>query len=125
MKLSDHRYVLESKVDVQFTKALVTRTPFSFLTRVLYFEDDCLWFEDNTYTVQINFQAVDVNKYRYIQTPIGLLIFEVIGHVYAVQCQVSRMNSDLTNMTLELVKVKYTYNLSYGMHHEYLFLLLM
>ena len=27
------------------------------------------------HTVQINFQAVDVNKYRYIQTPIGLLIF--------------------------------------------------
>ena len=35
--------------------------------------------------MQINFQAMDVNKYRYIQTPIGLLIFEVIGHVYAVQ----------------------------------------
>ena len=27
------------------------------------------------HTVQINFHAVDVNKYRYIQTPIGLLIF--------------------------------------------------
>ena len=27
------------------------------------------------YTVQKNFHAVDVNKYRYIQTPIGLLIF--------------------------------------------------
>ena len=27
------------------------------------------------HTVQINFQAVDVHKYRYIQTPIGLLIF--------------------------------------------------
>ena len=40
------------------------------------------------HTVQINFQAVDVNKYRYIQTPIGLLIFEVIGHVYIVQCEV-------------------------------------
>ena len=39
------------------------------------------------HTVQINFQAADVNKYRYIQTPIGLLIFEVIGHVYAVQCE--------------------------------------
>ena len=34
------------------------------------------------HTVQINFQAVDVNKYRYIQAPIGLLIFEVIDHVY-------------------------------------------
>ena len=41
-------------------------------------------------TVQINFHAVDVNKYRYIQTPIGLLIFEFIGHVYAVQCEVLR-----------------------------------
>ena len=39
-------------------------------------------------TVQINFHAVDVNKYRYIQTPIGLLFFEVIGHVYTVQCDV-------------------------------------
>ena len=38
--------------------------------------------------MQINFQAVDVNKYRYIQIPTGLLIFEVIGHVYAVQCEV-------------------------------------
>ena len=37
---------------------------------------------------QINFHPMDVNKYRYIQTPIGLLIFEVIGHVYAVQCEV-------------------------------------
>ena len=27
------------------------------------------------HTVQINFHAVDVNKYRYIQIPIGLLIF--------------------------------------------------
>ena len=27
-------------------------------------------------------------KYRYIQTPIRLLIFEVIGHVFAVQCEV-------------------------------------
>ena len=27
------------------------------------------------HTVQKNFHAVDVNKYRYIQTPIGLLIF--------------------------------------------------
>ena len=27
------------------------------------------------HTVQINFHGVDVNKYRYIQTPIGLLIF--------------------------------------------------
>ena len=27
------------------------------------------------HTVQINFHAVDVNKYIYIQTPIGLLIF--------------------------------------------------
>ena len=27
------------------------------------------------HTVQINFHTVDVNKYRYIQTPIGLLIF--------------------------------------------------
>ena len=27
------------------------------------------------YTVQINFHPVDVNKYRYIQTPIGLLNF--------------------------------------------------
>ena len=27
------------------------------------------------HNVQINFHAVDVNKYRYIQTPIGLLIF--------------------------------------------------
>ena len=27
------------------------------------------------HTVQINFHAVDVNKYRYIETPIGLLIF--------------------------------------------------
>ena len=42
------------------------------------------------HTVQINFHAVDVNKYRYIQTPIGLLIFEVIGHVYTVQCEVLR-----------------------------------
>ena len=40
------------------------------------------------HTEQINFHAVDVNKYRYIQTPIGLLIFEVIGHVYPVQCEV-------------------------------------
>ena len=31
--------------------------------------------ESVLHTVQINFQAVDVNKYRYIQTPIGLLIF--------------------------------------------------
>ena len=37
--------------------------------------------------MQINFHAVDVNKYRYKQTPIGLF-FEVIGHVYAVQCKV-------------------------------------
>ena len=27
------------------------------------------------HTVQINFHTVDVNKDRYIQTPIGLLIF--------------------------------------------------
>ena len=27
------------------------------------------------HTVQINFHAVDVNKDKYIQTPIGLLIF--------------------------------------------------
>ena len=40
------------------------------------------------HTVQKNFHAVDVNKYRYIQTPIGLLIFEVIGHVNTVQCEV-------------------------------------
>ena len=38
--------------------------------------------------MQINFHAVDVNKYRYIQTPIGLLFFEVAGHVYTVQCEV-------------------------------------
>ena len=38
--------------------------------------------------MQINLQAVDVNKYRYIQTPMRLLIFEVIGHVYTVQCEV-------------------------------------
>ena len=37
------------------------------------------------HTVQINFHAVDVNKYIYIQTPIGLLILEFIGHVYTVQ----------------------------------------
>ena len=35
---------------------------FSFMVTVLH-------------SLQINFQAVDVNKYRYIQTPIGLLIF--------------------------------------------------
>ena len=40
------------------------------------------------HTVQISFHAVDVNKYRYIQTPIGILIFEVIGHVYTEQCEV-------------------------------------
>ena len=38
--------------------------------------------------MQINFHGEDVNKYRYIQTPIELLIFEVIGHVYPVQCEV-------------------------------------
>ena len=38
--------------------------------------------------MQINFHAMDLNKYRYIQTPIGFLIFEVIGHVYSVQCGV-------------------------------------
>ena len=36
-----------------------------------YFEGLCTVL----HTVQINFLAVDVNKYRYIQTPIGLLIF--------------------------------------------------
>ena len=27
------------------------------------------------HTVQINFHRMDVNKYRYIQTPIGILLF--------------------------------------------------
>ena len=40
------------------------------------------------HTVQINFHPVDENKKRYIQTPIGLLIFDVKGHVYSVQCEV-------------------------------------
>ena len=40
------------------------------------------------HTVQIYFHTMDVNKYRYIQTPIGLLTFEAIGHVYTVQCEV-------------------------------------
>ena len=50
--------------------------------------------------MQINFQAVDVNKYRYIQTPIGLLIFEVIGHVYAVQCEVRKKKKKEENAWL-------------------------
>ena len=37
--------------------------------------DDILNINTVLHTVQINFHAVDVNKYRYIQTPIGLLIF--------------------------------------------------
>ena len=32
-----------------------------------------------TTTVQINFQAMDVNKYMYIQNPIGLLIRDQAG----------------------------------------------
>ena len=53
------------------------------------------------HTVQINFHAVDINKYRYIQTPIGLLIFEVVGHVYPVQCEVL-YNSKLYVFDLKL-----------------------
>ena len=36
------------------------------------------------HTVQINFHAVDVNKYRYIQTPIGLLIS--LGYRSCLHC---------------------------------------
>ena len=36
------------------------------------------------HTVQKNFHAVDVNKDRYIQTPIGLLIFW--GYRSCLQC---------------------------------------
>ena len=40
------------------------------------------------HTEQVNVHPVDVNKDRCIQTPIVLLIFEDIGHVYSAQCGV-------------------------------------
>ena len=47
------------------------------------------------HTAQINFHAVDVNKYRYKQTPIGLLIFP--GYRSCLQWAVwSTVNSVLT-----------------------------
>ena len=60
--------------------------------------------------MQINFHAVDVNKYRYIQTPIGLLIFKVIGHVYPVQCEVLYMNNSNKWIVLCLLSVSQTFN---------------
>ena len=36
------------------------------------------------YTALFYFHTVDVNKYRYIQNPIGFLIFVEKGHVYPV-----------------------------------------
>ena len=62
--------------------------PFSYLNFVQSITLTLL--ETVLHTVQIKFHAMDVNKYRYIQTPIGLLIFEVIGHNYAVQCELLR-----------------------------------
>ena len=39
-------------------------------------------------TVQINFHAMDVNKYRYIQTHRIIDFLRFIGHVYIAQCGV-------------------------------------
>ena len=48
--------------------------------------NDLKWPEASSvlHTVQINFHAMDENKSRYIQTPIGLLIF--LGYRSCLQC---------------------------------------
>ena len=42
-------------------------------------------YEPVVHTAQFYFHAMDVNKYRYIQNPIGVLFFEEKGYVYPVE----------------------------------------